>query len=35
MVARMASISGRVIGPRTSYFIFEFVDAGSELGGTV
>ena len=34
-LVRLASVSGRVVGPRTSEFIFEFVDAGSEEGGTV
>ena len=34
-LVRLASVRGRVVGPRTSEFIFEFVDAGSEVGSTV
>ena len=34
-LVRLTSVRGRVVGPRTSEFIFEFVDAGSEVGSTV
>ncbi len=34
-LVRVASISGGEVGPRTKKFIFELVDAGSEVGSAM